>query len=130
MGMFAVDRICRRTATMHKVASAASYVLDGKCVRTAKDRALPRDRTDERFGWRITRPDGSEVSRELWTCVPGTPPMSHAELLREIAEGGQASVTPNRRVTFPQTPASQNAELWRALKRRASRDSSEALGSM
>ena len=35
MGMFAMDRISA-DGTMHKVASATSYVLDGKCIRTAK----------------------------------------------------------------------------------------------
>ncbi len=35
MGMFAIDRIAADGA-MHKVASATSYVLDGKCIRTAK----------------------------------------------------------------------------------------------
>ena len=35
MGMFAIDRIAIGGA-MHKVASATSYVLDGKCIRTAK----------------------------------------------------------------------------------------------
>ena len=35
MGMYAVDRIAVGGA-LHKVASATSYVLDGKCIRTAK----------------------------------------------------------------------------------------------
>ena len=35
MGMFAIDRIAVGGA-MHKVASATSYILDGKCIRTAK----------------------------------------------------------------------------------------------
>ncbi|MCY4436546.1 MAG: hypothetical protein OXE05_04355 [Chloroflexi bacterium] len=35
MGMFAIDRIAVGGA-LHKVASATSYVLDGKCIRTAK----------------------------------------------------------------------------------------------
>ncbi len=35
MGMFATDRIAVGGA-LHKVASATSYVLDGKCIRTAK----------------------------------------------------------------------------------------------
>ena len=91
-GMFAVDRIAADGA-MHKVASAASYVLDGKCIRTAKVEHC-QDIEPMSAGWRITRPDGSEVPRESWSCVPGTPPMPHAELLREIAEGGQASVRP------------------------------------
>ena len=82
MGMFAVDRIAVDGA-MHKVASAASYVLDGKCVRTAK---IEHCQEIEPMGFGGVRPP--------WTCVPGTPPMSHAELLREIAEGGQASVRP------------------------------------
>lgn len=35
LGMFAIDRIAA-DGTLHKVASATSYVLDGKCIRTAK----------------------------------------------------------------------------------------------
>ena len=35
MGMYATDRIWM-DETMHRVASATSYVLDGKCIRTAK----------------------------------------------------------------------------------------------
>ena len=35
LGMFAIDRIAVGGA-MHKVASATSYILDGKCIRTAK----------------------------------------------------------------------------------------------
>ena len=35
MGLFAKDRIAL-DGTMHRVASAFSYVLDGRCIRTAK----------------------------------------------------------------------------------------------
>ena len=35
LGIFAIDRIAA-DGTLHKVASATSYVLDGKCIRTAK----------------------------------------------------------------------------------------------
>ena len=31
-------------------------------------------------GWTIAREDGSEVQREPWSCVPGTPPTSHEDL--------------------------------------------------
>ena len=92
MGMFAMDRISA-DGTMHQVASAVSYALDGRCIRTAKIEHC-KEIEPMSAGWRITRPDGSEVSRELWSCVPGTPPISHAELLREIAEGGQTSGRP------------------------------------
>ena len=40
-GMFAIDRISA-DGTMHKVASAHSYLLDGKCIPHCKDRALCR----------------------------------------------------------------------------------------
>ena len=57
MGMYATDRIAL-DETMHKVASAASYVLDGKCIRTAK----------------------IEHCNEIRGCVPGAAPISHLEL--------------------------------------------------
>ena len=47
MGMFAIDRIAA-DETMGKVASATSYVLDGKCISNREDRALQGDRTGER----------------------------------------------------------------------------------
>ena len=47
MTMFAVDRIAT-DEVMHKVASATSYVLDGKCIRTAKNRALHRHHAGQR----------------------------------------------------------------------------------
>ena len=81
MGMFAIDRISA-DGTMHKVASAVSYVLDGKCVRTAKIERC-QDIEPISAGWTIIR-EGRELQQPPWSCVPGTPPMSHAELLREI----------------------------------------------
>ena len=78
MGMFAMDRISA-DGTMHKVASVTSYVLDGKCIRTAKIEHC-EDIEPISAGWRITRADGSEVHREPWSCVPGTPPISHRGL--------------------------------------------------
>lgn len=78
MGMFATDRISA-DGTMHKVASAVSYVLDGKCIRTAKIEHC-KDIQPMSSGWRITRPDGTEVQPEPWSCVRGTPPRSHSEL--------------------------------------------------
>ena len=77
-GMFATDRISA-DGTMHKVASAASYVLDGKCIRTAKIRHC-KDIQPMSAGWRIERADGKAVDREPWSCVPGTPPTSHSDL--------------------------------------------------
>ena len=32
------------------------------------------------YGSKITRMDGSEVQREPWSCVTGTPPVTHREL--------------------------------------------------
>ena len=78
MGMFAMDRISA-DGTMHKVASAASYVLDGKCVRTAKI-VRCRDIEPMSAGWSIVRPDGTKARRPQWSCVPGTPPTLHKDL--------------------------------------------------
>ena len=80
LGMFAVDRISA-DGTMHKVASAISYVLDGKCIRTAKIEHC-EDIEPMSASWRITRADGTEVQRQPWSYVPGTPPTSHSELTR------------------------------------------------
>ena len=70
--MYSVDRIAL-DETLYRVASATSYVLDGKCVRTAKilhcDELQPASAS-----WVITRADGTRVEREPWSCVPGTPP--------------------------------------------------------
>ena len=82
MGMFAMDRISADGA-MHKVASATSYVLDGKCIRTAKIEHC-KEIEPMSAGWRITRLDGSEVQREPWSCVPGTSPTSHSDLARNL----------------------------------------------
>ena len=79
MGMFAMDRISA-DGTMHKVASATSYLLDGKCIRTAKIEHC-KEIEPGSASWRITRPDGSEVRREPWSCVPGTAPTSHRNLM-------------------------------------------------
>ena len=78
MGMFAVDRIAA-DETMHRVASAISYVLDGKCIRTAKIEHC-NDVKPASASWRITRADGTEVRQPPWSCVSGTPPISHSEL--------------------------------------------------
>ena len=78
MGMFAIDRVSA-DGTMHKVASATSYVLDGKCIRTAKIEHCT-DIEPMSAGWQITGADGTEVQREPWSCVPGTPPISHRDL--------------------------------------------------
>jgi len=83
MGMFAMDRISS-DGTMHKVASAASYVLDGKCMRTAKIEHCS-DIEPASASWQITRADGTEVPREPWSCVPGTPPISHSCLTADEA---------------------------------------------
>ena len=108
MGIFTADRISA-DGTMHKVASARSYVLDGKCIRTAKIEHC-REIEPMSAGWRITRADGTEVPSEPWSCVPGTEPISHSDLppddevsrfLRGVAERtihdlADASLRPNR----------------------------------
>ena len=78
LGMFAMDRISA-DGTMHKVASATSYVLDGKCIRTAKIEHCGEIEPDS-TGWRTVRADGTEVHPEPWSCVKGTPPTSHSDL--------------------------------------------------
>ena len=75
MGMFAIDRIAA-DGTIDKVASATSYLLDGKCVRTAKIEHC-NEIKPESASWRITRPDGSQAPRKPWSCVQGAPPRSH-----------------------------------------------------
>ncbi len=82
MGMFAIDRISA-DGTMHKVASATSYVLDGKCIRTAKIDHC-KDIEPMSAGWRITRSDGTEVPQKPWSCVSGTPPIRHKDLLSTL----------------------------------------------
>ena len=94
---------------MHKVASARSYVLDGKRIRTAKIEHC-REIEPMSAGWRIARADGTEVQSEPWSCVPGKEPMSHSDLppddeilrfLRGVAartmhDLADASLRPNR----------------------------------
>ena len=80
LGMFAMDRISA-DGNMHKVASATSYVLDGKCIRTAQIEHC-REIEPMSASGRVTRSDGSEMQRAPWSCVRGTPPTSHRELTR------------------------------------------------
>ena len=68
-GMFAVSRIALGD-TWHKVASAVSYVLDGKSIRTAKIRHSKEIETTSII----------DVRRESWGCVSGIPPTSHCVL--------------------------------------------------
>ena len=79
MGMFAVDRIAAG-GTMHKVASARSYVLDGKCIRTAKIEHC------------------SEIAPMVagWSCVPGTEPMSHSDLPMVVESQERAGNAPRQ----------------------------------
>ena len=77
--MFAADRIWL-DETIWKVASAASYVLDGKCIKTAKIEHCS-DIAPASSYWSFTRADGTPVEREPWSCVPGAPPISHLELI-------------------------------------------------
>ena len=65
--------------TLHAVASAASYVLDGKCIRSTKighcseiEPMCP--------GWTVAKPDWIRSRWQPWGCVPGMPPASHDEL--------------------------------------------------
>lgn len=81
MGMFAKDRIAF-DGTMHKVASAVSYVLDGRCIRTAKIRHCGEIEPMS-AGWKITKADGTTVEPVPWSCVSGTPPLPHHGLTLE-----------------------------------------------
>ena len=78
MAMFAMDRIWM-DETMHRVASATSHVADGTCIRTAKIEHCNEIEPGS-ASWVITRADGRPVETEPWSCVPGTPPISHLEL--------------------------------------------------
>ncbi len=58
---------------------ATSYILDGKCVRTAKILHC-HELKPASASWVITPADGTRVEREPWSCVPGTAPVSHLAL--------------------------------------------------
>ena len=78
MGMFATDRISS-DGTMYRVASSISYVLDGKCIRTAKiGHCIEIEPMSG--GMRI----GNTDDYEPWSCVPGTPPISHRDLTQDV----------------------------------------------
>ena len=78
MGMYATDRIAT-DGTMHKVASATSYVLDGRCIRTAKIEHCDEIKPDS-ANWVVTTADGTPVEQEPWSCAPGRPAIAHREL--------------------------------------------------
>ena len=78
MAMFAMDRIWM-DETMHRVASATSHVADGTCIRTAKIEHSD-DIKPGSASWAWSRADGTPVETEPWSCVPGTPPISHLEV--------------------------------------------------
>ena len=79
MAMYSADRIWLGE-TLHRVASATSYVLDGKCIRTAKILYCDEIKPASAY-YVITRADGTPVPSEPWSCVRGTPPVSHRELI-------------------------------------------------
>ena len=81
MAMFATDRIATDGA-MYQVASATSYVLDGKCIRTAKI-AHCSEIQPESAGWIIENPDGTEIKPDESGCVPGSPPIVHRTLMQD-----------------------------------------------
>ena len=81
MGMFAADRISADGA-MYQVASATSYVLDGKCIRTAKIAHCSEIQPDS-AGWIIENPDGTEIKPDESGCVPGSPPIAHRTLMQD-----------------------------------------------
>ena len=69
MGMFATDRIAT-DGTMHKVSSATSYLLDGKCIRTAKIEHC-RDIEPASASWTVRRADGSEAPGNPGAALQG-----------------------------------------------------------
>ena len=71
MGMAAMDRISG-SESYHKVIAATSYVLDGKCIRTAKIEHCS-EIEPMGIGW--------SIDLEPWSCVSGTPPTCHSDLL-------------------------------------------------
>ncbi len=78
MAMYAADRIWL-DETMHRVASASPFVSDGKSIRWTKIEHCG-DIEPGSASWVTTRADGTPVESEPWSCVRGTPPMSHLEL--------------------------------------------------
>ena len=68
MGMLAIDRISA-DGTIGKVVSATSYLLGGKCVRTAKIEHC-NEIEPASASWRINRADGSQGALELPTRNP------------------------------------------------------------
>ena len=84
MAMYSADRVWLGE-TMWKVASATSYVLDGKCMRTAKFEHCS-DGQPSSAGLVITDAEGNLIETEPWSCVPGTPPISHRELTRPVGD--------------------------------------------
>ena len=84
MGMFAIDRIAT-DGTMWQVATAASYVVDGKCIRTAKIRHCDEIRPISALAVIIR--DGKRIPQEPWSCVEGSKPICHDSLL--VDEDGE-----------------------------------------
>ena len=84
LGMFAIDRISA-DGTIHKVAAAKSYILDGRCCRSVKIASCGEVALGSYY-WRSQRPDGTTirtVSRQadgvLWSVRVTTLPDGTAE---------------------------------------------------
>ena len=80
--------------TLHAVASAASYVMNGRCFRTAKIKHCS-ELEPTNPAWTVAKPHWIRTRRQPWGCVPGMPPASHDDLppedeitrfLRSVAE--------------------------------------------
>ena len=65
--------------TLRAVASAASYVLDGRCIRTTKIKHCSEIGLMY-AGWIVAKPDWISTRRQPWGCVPGMLPTSHDDL--------------------------------------------------
>ena len=91
VAMYAADRIWL-DETLHKVASASSWIADGKSIRWARIEHCHEIEPGSAH-WVITRADGTPVDKEPWSCVQGTPPISHLEL-PPAAVGPDSKVLP------------------------------------
>ena len=69
----------RRTKRWARSRPPSATSSDGKCIRTAKIEHC-NDIMPASASWSWSRADGTPVEREPWSCVRGTPPISHREL--------------------------------------------------
>lgn len=68
--------------TLRAVASAASYVLSGRCIRTSKIKHCSEIEPTYP-DWTVAKPHWIRTRQRPWGCVPGMPPTSHDNLPQE-----------------------------------------------